>query len=359
MNTIFKSKYLYSCIILLLIINSAFAQFTINAGANQTICPGDSAHLGGTPTATGGKAPYTYSWTSSISPSGLSSTSRSNPSALPKDFAIYTLTVKDDTGAVQTKTVSVSFYYTQYVNAGRDTSLCILSSTVIGGSGNILGQGVTYTWSPSVGLNDSTLPRPTANPLVTTTYTLTSTIAGCPPKVTIVTVTIVHPPHISAGPDITINEGTSVILHATGGFNYIWSPSNQLTYPYSANPDAEPIVTTTYYVYGTDAQKKCHSTDTITVFVLPDSNVVLYNTFTPNYDGNNDFWYIGNIYRYPNNHLDVYNRNGKLVYKANAYLNSWDGTSYTGAELPSATYFYVLDLGGGAGVFHGTVTIVR
>ena len=93
--------------------------------------------------------------------------------------------------------------------------------------------------------------------------------------------------------------------------------------------------------------------------MIPDSNVVLYNTFTPNYDGNNDYWYIGNIYKYPSNHLEVYNRDGKLVYKANGYFNTWDGKSYTGNELPSATYFYVLDLGNGTAALHGIVTIVR
>jgi gliding motility-associated-like protein len=359
MNAIFNMKYLFSCIISLFIINFAFGQFTINAGANQTICPGDSAHLGGTPTATGGKAPYKFLWTCSISSSGLSSSLISNPSAMPSDFAIYTLRVTDDTGAVKTKTVSVSFYYTQYVNAGINTSFCLYSSDVIGGTGNILGQGVDYTWSPSVGLNDSTLPRPTAKPAITTIYTLTANFLGCPPKIDTMIVTVIQPPPINAGDDITIKEGVTYTLHAKGGFNYDWTPAELLMYPTTANPDAEPRVATTYYLYGTDAQKRCHASDTVTIFVEPCNDVVIYNTFTPNNDGNNDIWYISNIYKYPKNNLEIYNRNGKLVYKATGYLNTWDGKSYLGEELPSATYFYMLDLGDGAGNFHGTVSIVK
>lgn len=356
MRAVFKNQYLHLTFISLFIVNLAFAQFTVTAGTNQTICPGDSAYLGGSPTALGGKAPYTYLWSPS---SGLSNASIPNPSAAPSDFTIYTLTVTDDTLAVKMGVVSVSYYYTQYVNAGVNPLFCKYGSDVIGGTVNVSGQGVSYAWSPSTGLSDSTAPRPTANPLQTTIYTLTATIAGCPPKIDTMTVTVIQPPPINAGKDITIKEGETVTLHAKGGFNYEWTPAGLVLYHTTANPDVEPIVTTTYYLYGTDEQKRCHASDTITVSVEPSNDVVFYNTFTPNDDGNNDKWYIGNIHKYPRNSLEIYNRNGKLVYKTTGYLNTWDGNSYLGEELPSATYFYMMDLGEGAGNFHGTVTIVK
>jgi gliding motility-associated-like protein len=44
----------------------------------------------------------------------------------------------------------------------------------------VLSNGVTdYSWSPSVGLSNSTVSAPTASPTVTTTYTLTVTAGGC------------------------------------------------------------------------------------------------------------------------------------------------------------------------------------
>ncbi|MES2286329.1 MAG: gliding motility-associated C-terminal domain-containing protein [Bacteroidota bacterium] len=356
MGKISKGQYLFNIIFLLFFINSSFAQFIAEAGLNQTICPGDNVIIGGAPSAMGGKAPYTYLWSPST---GLSNPTSPNPSASPDDFTVYTLTVTDDTGAVQSDAMSITVSYIVYVNAGTGVDFCREGSDIIGGSNNVTGLGVSYSWAPGPGLNDSTLPQPIASPLITTTYTLTATIAGCPPKIDTVVVTVIQPPPINAGTDITIKEGEVAILQASGGFFYEWSPSSILLYFNTANPDAEPIVNTDYYLYGTDKERRCSAKDTMTVFVEPNSEIVLYNTFTPNKDGNNDTWYIGNIHKYPRNRLEIYNRNGKLVFKANGYLNNWDGKTFLGEELPAATYFYMLDLGEGAGQFHGTVNIVQ
>lgn len=40
----------------------------------------------------------------------------------------------------------------------------------------------------------------------------------------------------------------------------------------------------------------------------------IYNEFSPNDDGQNDFFYIDCIDRYPNNQLEIFNRWGNLVY---------------------------------------------
>ena len=203
------------------------------------------------------------------------------------------------------------------------------------------------------------MPNPTcSNPIQTTTYTLTATISGCPPKTDVVDVTVIPTPKIDAGINITIQEGETATLNGTGGSVYDWSPKNTLTYPYTANPNAEPTATTTYYLYGADPANKCPAYDSVIVFVEPKDKVVFYNTFTPNNDGNNDTWYIGNIFKYPNNSLEIYNRDGKLLYKTTQYTNSWDGKAY-GNALPAGTYFYIMDLGDGNEKYHGTVTIVK
>lgn len=89
------------------------------------------------------------------------------------------------------------------------------------------------------------------------------------------------------------------------------------------------------------------------------------NALTPNGDGSNDVFYIGNIWLYPNNHLIIYNRWGNKVYEATGYFNQWDGTR-DGELLPQATYYYVLeagtDINGNAlpeNKYEGSVTIVR
>ncbi len=344
----------FTLVFLIFVSNSSFAQpLAANAGSDKIVCPATNVVIGGTPAASGGKSPYTYSWSP---PNFLSSTSSPNPICTPTGYVSYTLTVTDDTGAVTSDVVVVSMYYVDNVDAGNDTSICENSYALLGSDLNISGAGVTYSWLPTIYLNNNTLPRPTSTPLSTITYTLIANSASCPPKIDYVTVTIIPTPAINAGSDVTIQQGEVTTLNATGGFYYAWSPQ-PIVYPYTANPDVEPIVTTTYYLYGTDISNKCPSYDSVVVTVIPNDELVFYNTFTPNNDGNNDTWYIGNIYKYPNNKLEIYNRNGKLVYKTSAYLNTWDGKAF-GEELPRGTYFYVMDLGDGKGTKHGTVTII-
>ena len=62
-------------------------------------------------------------------------------------------------------------------DAGADLSLCLGASTPIGGSPTSTSPGATFAWSPSVGLNNTTIANPTANPVVNTTYTVT--VNGC------------------------------------------------------------------------------------------------------------------------------------------------------------------------------------
>ncbi|WP_318312128.1 T9SS type B sorting domain-containing protein [Flagellimonas crocea] len=88
-------------------------------------------------------------------------------------------------------------------------------------------------------------------------------------------------------------------------------------------------------------------------FVEP-SCLVVYNEFSPNGDGVNDYFKIDCLDRYPNNTLQVYNRWGNIVFQTKSYKNNWDGTPNGRAmiqpedQLPVGTYYYVLDLGDGS-----------
>lgn len=348
------------CWLLLQSTTGVRAQVSAHAGPDQTICPGTSVVLGAAPAATGGLAPYTYSWSPAT---GLSASNIANPTASPATDMNYTLTVTDDTGAVSTDVVSIINKYLLYVNAGSDTSICEHISATIGSTANVVDPAITYSWSPGATLNDSTLPRPVASPVGTTSYTLTATYTGCTPKTDVVTITVIPTPPINAGTDTTILQGETAILHGSGGYYYAWFPIATLNYYYTANPDAEPNTTTTYYLYGTDPSNTCPAYDTVTVTVIDNDQVVIYNAFSPNGDSNNDTWFIGNILNYPDCVLEVYNRYGKLLYRSTGYQNDWDGKAF-GQEIPSGTYFYKLELGqdkdgNDLGKYHGTVTIIR
>ncbi|MGI6320729.1 MAG: gliding motility-associated C-terminal domain-containing protein [Bacteroidales bacterium] len=78
--------------------------------------------------------------------------------------------------------------------------------------------------------------------------------------------------------------------------------------------------------------------------------------FTPNGDGVNDNLVIKNIEKYPDSHLQVFNRWGNLMFEAVGYRNDWDGRN-----APDGTYFYILKyhFKGEDLEYSGTFSIVR
>lgn len=86
--------------------------------------------------------------------------------------------------------------------------------------------------------------------------------------------------------------------------------------------------------------------------------------FSPNDDGINDKFIIGDLTLYPNNSLTIINRWGNKVYEAKPYNNDWDGTAQMGVrlggdELPQGTYFFLFDPGNQTGVRKGHFYIKR
>jgi len=75
------------------------------------------------------------------------------------------------------------------------------------------------------------------------------------------------------------------------------------------------------------------------------------NVFTPNNNGQNDFFVIKHLDKYgTGNHLSIFNRWGNKVWESKDYQNNWDGYANTGIlvdnkPLPVGTYFYLLNYG--------------
>ncbi len=86
-------------------------------------------------------------------------------------------------------------------------------------------------------------------------------------------------------------------------------------------------------------------------------DLLIYEGFSPNSDGNNDFFTIQGIENYPGNTLRIYNRWGQIVYEEFEYQNDWNGT-WLEENLPDGTYFYALDLSRGE-IMTGFVQIRR
>ena len=230
-----------------------------NAGADQTICFGDSAIIGQPPVAG-----ETYSW---LPVAGLSSATSSQPSASPGSTTTYYLTVTTTaTGCKNNDSVIVNVNPLPIAIAGPDVTICIGDSTTTIGAPPVVGD--TYSWSPIIGLDTATLSQPIASPVITTTYYLTVTITatGCQ-NIDSVIVNVNPLPIANAGPDQAICIGDSTIIGTPGipGDTYSWSPTLGLTTPTSPQTFASPTTTTTYVVTVTITATGCQNSDAVVV----------------------------------------------------------------------------------------------
>ena len=99
------------------------------------------------------------------------------------------------------------------------------------------------------------------------------------------------------------------------------------------------------YTYSAIDTLGCVGDITFNVNINQDCDIIVYNGFTPNGDGLNDFWIIDNIEKFPNNKVYVFNRWGNKIFQTTEYNNTnnvWDG-KLNGQLVPSGTYFYVIE----------------
>ena len=86
----------------------------------------------------------------------------------------------------------------------------------------------------------------------------------------------------------------------------------------------------------------------------------IYNVFSPNGDGVNDYFEIDFAENFPDMRVEIYSRWGDLLYSTVGYDSGskWDGTT-RGTEAPVGTYYYIIIPQSGARPITGNVTIIR
>lgn len=134
--------------------------------ANAAICIGDSIQL----QAAGGPP---YIW---IPAAGLSNSTIFNPKASPAQTTVYSVIVTNAFGCADTATSTIALTSLATANAGPDK--VILKGQRIQLSGLATGQGISYTWSPPLYIDDIYSAQPFVNPPTDISYILTA-ISGC------------------------------------------------------------------------------------------------------------------------------------------------------------------------------------
>ena len=246
-------------------VNVIGTEFT-GAGRDTGLCLGESIQLG-LPQNPTEKVGYTWS-----PAEGLDDSTLASPRAMPSQTTTYRLRVVDSvTKCEALDSVTVTVHKVPVADAGQDREICAGDSVFIGAEGEGR-DGLTYSWFPTEGLDDSTLASPRAMPGKTITYQLqvVDSVTKCE-ALDSVTVTVHKVPVADAGQDREICAGDSVFIGAEGegrdGLTYSWFPTEGLDDSTLASPRAMPGKTITYQLQVVDSVTKCEALDSVTVTV--------------------------------------------------------------------------------------------
>lgn len=208
-----------------------------SANVNATCDGGNDGRI--VVNATGGNANYRYSIDGSP--------------YQPQNFfnvapGTYTITVRDDLGCTASFTTTVGLTVNLTLTPQADLGMCEGTSVQL----QTVTNATQFAWSPKLGLSDTTIANPVANPAVTSQYTLVAVLGRCTTYDTVI-VNVHTAPVPDAGPDGDICYGQSYVLQGSGGAQYTWTPPLYLSGTTGANPVSTPTRSTVYTLSVVDA----------------------------------------------------------------------------------------------------------
>lgn len=193
---------------------------------------------------------------------------------LQNQTVVYNVTPVADGCIGNSFTLNLAVKPAPLANAGQDFTKTCLANT----NGNTIGSapipGFTYSWLPISNISSATAANPFANPITTTTYTVTVTdiLSGCSASDQVIVSVDNNYPVVNAGIDgtITCNQNTSgftIGVTPTANISYSWSPVNGLASSNSSSTVANPNTTTTYTLNAINLSNGCPGSDQVTVII--------------------------------------------------------------------------------------------
>ncbi|MDX1461676.1 MAG: gliding motility-associated C-terminal domain-containing protein [Marinirhabdus sp.] len=313
---------------------------TLNLGEDQTLCDGESYEI--VPILGGNTTDISYAW----------STGETTPTITVNATGTYELTITVG-NCIVSDTVDIIISDPLEVTLGDDLETCFGDDTalmVTSPDFNI--EDATIVWffngDEIVGETNPTLPISEVG-----TYSVVVTFEGC-----------------TATDEINVTQRADVeVVIVEDDFKTCPDETNLLTavtdeedatYQWFKNGDSLSGETNATLEFALDADDTglqtfsvvittgdCTAEDEVSVELYDIGNCTISQGISPNNDGFNDFLDL----EFLNDRtgivkLQIFNRLGTLVYEQNNYINEWGGQTTDSEELPSGTYFYVLDLAG-------------
>ncbi|MBK8426284.1 MAG: gliding motility-associated C-terminal domain-containing protein [Lewinellaceae bacterium] len=234
------------------------ANGVLTTDGDTTICSNFS-----TPLSASGNLPGAYLWSTGSTQQAIV--------VSPTVTTTYTVTYTYGDNCILTDDILVNVQGEgAALTFPADIQLCPGESVTLNST---ITAGATYSWTGTPGGFSSTAGGPTVMPPVSTTYSVTATLGNCV-RTESISIVVFSGVTLTASPDITICQGLSTTLTATGSVtgNYLWTPGGTMP-----NITVSPSNTTTYnllYTYGDG----CTLTDMVTVTVIPNFDVPIEAT---------------------------------------------------------------------------------
>lgn len=319
---------------------------TIDAGPDTSFCPGNDVPLGGSPTSSGGQSPYDYAWSP---PGGLNSVTTANPTASPSTGPqSYYLTVTDAWGCQAVDTVVVDLAAPPALDIGPpDTLLCDGGTLTLDATHP---DAVLYLWStgettPTIDIDSSG-----------TYYVDIFDVLNCQGSDTI-NVSLREPLAIDLGIDSSVcvfDKPAYVIGVDAPDADILWSDG-------SVTDSIEVQATGDYWVM---VENECETvSDSVFLIIIDEEEkYFLPNVFTPNGDGNNDFFMTETGIPLDDFKMVIFDRWGRRVYETVDPFFMWGGNDEGGNPLQEGVFFLVISGYNCAGEYFeekGNVTLLR
>ncbi|WP_301929042.1 gliding motility-associated C-terminal domain-containing protein [Ferruginibacter sp.] len=238
---------------------------------------------------------------------------------------------------------------------GPDKNLKICFGDTLNLAGQYNTAGFTGTWT----INQQPLTLPGSVTGAGSYQLIVKTNQGCLDTAT-VNLDVLPKVIAGAGKDDNAEYNAPYQLNGTGNGQFEWSPPEQLSNPFIANPTVKLTADETFTLTVKN-ELGCTAHDTVKLRVLKGPGFYVPNAFSPNGDGLNDRFRptavgISNL-----EYFRIFNRYGDIVFETSNVGEGWDGT-YKGIKQNIGNYVWMIkgtDRLGRVKMLKGNVVLVR
>ncbi len=308
---------------------------SLDLGLDQSFCDVSSFEI--IPSITGADpTDVTYLW----------STGETSPTITVSESGTYSLEVTFENCSV-TDSIALEFNESPATELGGELETCFETQVLLDATpSNIPVEDVTFIWAFEGEVLAET--EPVIEAVDYGTYTVVITSGDCSTETTVVVVPR-GDLEVTLGEEIngcTLEEVTITASTSEEGVTYQWFLNGELLEGQTSSSitiNLPATVSNMAELYSVTITKgDCTGTAEVEVSAL---NCIISEGLSPGGSGgmndNLDLEFLAS--RSGIESFQVFNRHGRIVYELDNYVNEWFGQTDEGDELPTGTYFYVIN----------------